>query len=195
MKTELASGRAEARCPRGARIGGSAFTLIELLVVIAIIAILAALLLPALNRAKVAAQSAQCKSNLHQIGIAVSLYLTDNRYYPSFQIQVRENLFTPGWHHLLNPYLANLLYDPPQNMRPDRLSCPTFATIVGVGTTSYGYNAFGVSSQTVDNAPGLPGAPLLRRTGFRRVVSEGFELAGGCPRSEDSRPSKHARFR
>jgi len=65
-------------CVERARAPARGFTLIELLVVVAVIGILAAMLLPVLAQSKSTAHSAQCMSNLRQLGLASELYWDDN---------------------------------------------------------------------------------------------------------------------
>ena len=73
------------------RRSGAAFTLIELLVVIAIIAILAAMLLPALAKAKAKAYSIQCTSNLKQMTLAINMFANDNGDKMPFGVDVNNN--------------------------------------------------------------------------------------------------------
>jgi prepilin-type N-terminal cleavage/methylation domain-containing protein len=81
------------------------FTLIELLVVIAIIAILAALLLPALAKAKEKANQTSCISNLKQIGIALALYIDDNEGFFPIAKSVTATGDDLNWTKTLGPYL------------------------------------------------------------------------------------------
>ena len=91
-----------------------AFTLIELLVVIAIIGILAAMLLPALNRARAKASAAQCCANLHQIFTGMTLYADENlEMFPLSGDRIPWDQKDPttgmgSWMQQIFPYIKNM---------------------------------------------------------------------------------------
>lgn len=120
----------------------SGFTLIELLVVIAIIGILAGMLLPALSRAKEMGRSARCKSNLHQMGIALTMYGDDYTQFP-FTVD-----FSAGrtWFSQIGEYLDSQdLFHCPSYQGPSTYSWQ--GNMIQYTGGSYGYNGLGTGGR------------------------------------------------
>ncbi len=124
-----------------------AFTLIELLVVIAIIGILAAMLMPALSKARGAAQSIACVNNLHQIGIQLNIYVQENHN----RLPVCAGLL-PSAHPEWKPITTTLF---PDQVTNKVFSCPADLTIFQKELTSYSWNFWlnGAVFERPQNAP------------------------------------------
>ncbi len=130
------------------RTFGGGFTLIELLVVIAIVAVLAALLFPVFARARESARVSTCQSNLRQIGLAFSAYLSD--FDDTYPADPSDPFLWQGrhWRWLMRAYLAfpgRKAAEPgsyqSQSPQPGVLYCPSDPAPDTFDYTSYGYSA------------------------------------------------------
>ncbi len=145
------------------------FTLVEILVVVAIISLLAAIVYPALQRARNAAASVQCKANLHAVGVAFRMYLNESSDIMPVASQMPSLGLDddPRIADVLGPYLSS----------PNSLKCPrdTVKDYFASEGSSYEYRSMLGGRKVTDSF-------LTRRLGQDRTpVLHDYETFHGEP--------------
>lgn len=171
-----------------------AFTPIELLVVIAVAGVVAALLLPALSRAKSAAKAANCVNNLRQLGLGLQLYVDEAGSYPTYFPAPGEPLMKALWYTRLRTHVVASVLEKPDEIPLDPVFLCTEGRlkfqVADFGPETKPMTNFSVNAVYGYNVTGTKDANDVNR----RAAESGLGLGIHCRAEQVGFPSRMIAF-